>query len=741
MKIKNKIIGRGNPAFIIAEAGINHNNNFNYAKLLIASAADACCDAVKFQAGENRIQYLWIPKLKEICKRNKIIFLCSVCDVESVDKIGDVAAYKIPSKKINDLKLLRYIKSKGKPIIASAGGAMLNEINTLVEKIEPDSLLQCTFEYPTTDLNLNVIPEFMKLFPKQIIGFSDHSTSLITPSIAVSLGANIIEKHFTLRQSFKGPDHKFSLNPTELKQMVTNVRETERALGSKTKTQSKKELQLRKQYTFEKTKKVVAIIQARMGSKRLPGKVLKLLGHKPVLGHIFDRLKKCERIDEIIIATSATKRDEKIEHFARKNKIKCYRGAELDVLRRLTSAAKHSDADVVVRVCADCPFIDYESVDKLIELHLGDDDIKITHNIGKLPKGTEAEVIDFELLEKYDNQRLTPYDREHVTTFIKERCLTKVLSSKKDKNHLDFRVDYPEDLDKLNVLVNCKYAIRVDGNERIGMGHISRCELIASRLDGVVFFTKTPSFIKHPNVIHLSDEEDIDYYFKNINPKYLIIDLVKSKYDYSNLCKTILLDITGEHQFKPNIHYKRSINRPTDLIIDPVFKKLKKINPEIKNILVSMGGSDPASLLLFVMNSFNSSGLIGKYNLNVVCGRGFKKELPERILPYIILHRDISKQSMASLMGECDIAIIAGGSTLYELATMGVPAISFPATKWEKTQNIPGMVKNGTVITGSIKEIPKLIESLTYERRLEMNKKGRDLIDGKGLDRFIKKIR
>lgn len=267
VKIGPYKIGKGQPSFIIAEAGSNHNKNFSLAKKLIKAAVAAQANAVKFQlfvpdklyaAGAGSADYLgdsqsiheildavkmpttWIQKLSLECKTKKILFLCSAFDETSVDLIDPyVAAHKIASYELTHLPLIKHIAKKGKPILLSTAMANIDEIQEALEVIAKTGnrnvvLMQCTACYPNPieDSHLRVIPALQDRFHIPV-GLSDHSRNpFVNPIAATALGGNILEKHFTLDNNLPGPDHQFAITPDELHTLIQSVRETEMALGS-----------------------------------------------------------------------------------------------------------------------------------------------------------------------------------------------------------------------------------------------------------------------------------------------------------------------------------------------------------------------------------------------------------------------------------------------------------------------------------------------------------------------------
>ena len=163
----------------------------------------------------------------------------------------------------------------------------------------------------------------------------------------------------------------------------------------------------------------LAIIQARLGSTRLPGKVLKKILGKTVLEHIVERLNYAEKIDQIIIATSILRENDPIEELARKKEIPCFRGSEDDVLNRFYQAALQYKGDIVVRITGDCPLVDPFVVDKIIDYHLSHGGDYTSNTIKRtFPRGIVAEVFTFDVLKRLCQMELDPAYREHVTQYI-----------------------------------------------------------------------------------------------------------------------------------------------------------------------------------------------------------------------------------------------------------------------------------------------------------------------------------
>ncbi len=269
--------------FIIAEAGVNHNGELEIATRMIDSASKAGVDAVKFQTfksenlvskfakkadyqksttSENESQLELIKKLElsvndhklliDYCSEKSLLFISSPFDLRSIDLLNDfgLEIFKIPSGEINNLPYLRKIGHLNKKIIISTGMANLTEIGVSLKILTESgtakkniTVLHCNTEYPSPikDVNLLAMLTIKKTFDISI-GYSDHTLGIEVAIASAALGACVIEKHFTLDKNMNGPDHKASLEPDELQQMVQAVRNIEKALGNGKKIPSPSEI-------------------------------------------------------------------------------------------------------------------------------------------------------------------------------------------------------------------------------------------------------------------------------------------------------------------------------------------------------------------------------------------------------------------------------------------------------------------------------------------------------------------
>ena len=271
VNIAGRLIGPEHPCFIIAEAGVNHNGSLELACELVEIAAFAGADAVKFQTfkaenvvtrdapkaayqqgstDEKETHFEMVKRLElsandhrkliEYCGRNGIMFLSSPFDEESADLLDQlgVPAFKIPSGEIINTPYLIHIARKTKPMIVSTGMTFLGDVETAVRVIQSEGnqdivLLHCVSNYPAdpAHVNLRAMSTLSHAF-NTVVGFSDHTVGVEISIAAVALGANVIEKHFTTNSNLTGPDHKASLEPDQLKEMVTSIRTVESALGN-----------------------------------------------------------------------------------------------------------------------------------------------------------------------------------------------------------------------------------------------------------------------------------------------------------------------------------------------------------------------------------------------------------------------------------------------------------------------------------------------------------------------------
>lgn len=267
IKIGDRLVGDGQPTYIIAEVGVNHNGLLDLAIELIDVAVSAGADAVKFQkrkldrlyaqkylenanAGEKTLRYL-LPILQQVelpdeayykivdyCRAKRITFLCSAFDAESADFLAElgVPAFKVASADLTNLPLLDHLAKKGVPLILSTGMSRMDEVETTVnflkERHVQFALLHCNSTYPAAfeDINLRFMDQLRRFGVP--VGYSGHERGIAISTVASALGASIIERHITLDRTMDGPDHAASLEPHGFKKMVRDIRQVAMALGT-----------------------------------------------------------------------------------------------------------------------------------------------------------------------------------------------------------------------------------------------------------------------------------------------------------------------------------------------------------------------------------------------------------------------------------------------------------------------------------------------------------------------------
>ena len=273
LKINKKKIGLNHPTYFIADIAANHDGSLKRAIALIKEAKKSGADAAKFQHftadtivsdssfkkfkklshqskwkksvydvyKDASIDIKWTPILKKECKKVGIDFFTSPYSFDLVNHVNNyIPAFKIGSGDITWLEIIKYIASKNKPYIIATGASEITEVkrvyNACIKINKKIAIMQCNTNYTASDnnfayINLNVLNSYKKKFPKAVLGLSDHTLGHVTVLGAITLGARIIEKHFTLNNNLQGPDHKFSMNPKSWKEMILRSRELESSLG------------------------------------------------------------------------------------------------------------------------------------------------------------------------------------------------------------------------------------------------------------------------------------------------------------------------------------------------------------------------------------------------------------------------------------------------------------------------------------------------------------------------------
>lgn len=340
VQISERIIGQNEKAFIIAEAGVNHNGDMKLAKRMIDVAVEAGVDAVKFQTfkaeklilknidkapyqkvttNRNETQYDMLKRLEvtkeqtveliEYCKGKNIIFLSTPFEKTSLDELDElgVQAFKIAATDLTNIQFLRQVAEKGKPIILSAGMCYLEEVQRALGAIYPINkdvvLLQCTANYPirNDEANIKVVQTFLEKF-NIIVGYSDHSQGVGASPYAVALGAKVIEKHFTLDKNMEGPDHRASVTPDELRKLVLDIRRVEEYLGDGIKIPTCSEQMTRKSLqkclvANQVIKRGEIFNENNIVAKRTNGEGISALYYDSIVGNVANR---DYQVDEVI---------------------------------------------------------------------------------------------------------------------------------------------------------------------------------------------------------------------------------------------------------------------------------------------------------------------------------------------------------------------------------------------------------------------------------------------------------
>jgi N-acetylneuraminate synthase len=281
VRIGDRWVGKGEPVFVIAEIGINHNGSVDLAKKLIDGAVLSGCDAVKFQ---KRTPELCVPRdqwnvqrdtpwgrmsyidyrrkiefgeaeyriIHDYCAQKGILWFASPWDEDSVDFLAkfEPPVYKVASASVTDLDLLAKLRAAGRPVILSTGMSTMDEVDAAVAALGTDNLLVAhavsSYPCPVTDLNLKMIPVLAARFPACPVGYSGHETGLSPTWAAVALGAAFVERHITLDRAMWGTDQAASVEISGLMRLVSNIRDIEKSMGDGVKRVTETELAAQK---------------------------------------------------------------------------------------------------------------------------------------------------------------------------------------------------------------------------------------------------------------------------------------------------------------------------------------------------------------------------------------------------------------------------------------------------------------------------------------------------------------
>ena len=280
LQINNTCISDESDCFVIAEIGHNHMGDLDVAKSMFRVAKECGVDAVKLQKRDNRSLFTeamfnspyenensygptyglhrealefgvdQYRALKQYASELGVIFFATAFDIPSANFLAelDMPAYKVASGDLTNIPLIRHLATFNRPLILSTGGATMDDVHRAYECLvavgAQFSFLQCTATYPSEpeDMDLAVIPTYRELFPDTVIGLSDHHNGIALTMVAYTLGARIVEKHFTLNRAWKGTDHAFSLEPGGLRRLVRDLKRARVAMGSSAKRRFPKEV-------------------------------------------------------------------------------------------------------------------------------------------------------------------------------------------------------------------------------------------------------------------------------------------------------------------------------------------------------------------------------------------------------------------------------------------------------------------------------------------------------------------
>ena len=586
---------------------------------------------------------------------------------------------------------------------------------------------------------------------------------------------------------------------------------------------------------------VVAIIQARMGSSRFPGKVLQHLAGKPLLWHITSRLRQCTMLNQIVLATSNNPADDPLEEFAKEEGLVVIRGDELNVLQRYLKAARDTNADVIVRVTGDAPLVDSVTIDKSIQTLIA---TGVDYCVGNPETPSLHE--GFSPFTRNALERLAkeagddPVAKEHVTAYFKvhpDFVATQFIDADPLLyiEGVKLSVDTPADLSFLEELykrlgddpgmasfqdvvtllkqepallslnthvkkkgfsVNgIKVLVRCDAGHKVGLGHMVRCVALGDELrevyaSGVVFammeddegmkMVRERGFLVETNKAYESEVDWLSTLVDIHKPNVMILDVRTSlsKDDLLKLKKQgvliVVIDDSTDRRLVADLVLCHPVPQVADMkwegfagellcgwewiLLRRQFKDVYRqsllrgnsaILPGSRlRILVSMGGSDPKHATLKVIHALK--GLYNKIHLIVIVGalnadkNVIKEHLQQSNSSYEI-HEDVN--DMVDLMNKADLAITCFSMTAYELAAAGVPGLFICLTQSD-SESACSLVERGCGLNLGLithvqeKDIRYSVETLLeYSQKLiDMKCKLSGLIDGRGTERFARKI-
>lgn len=588
--------------------------------------------------------------------------------------------------------------------------------------------------------------------------------------------------------------------------------------------------------------KIFPIIQARMNSTRLPGKVLKKIDGTSMLFHVIKQTRASKYVEDVIIATTNSKSDKKIVKFCKNHNIKYFCGSETNVLDRYYKCALKFSCEPVVRISSDCPFIDPQVIDKIISKFLKNSFDYVSNNFKKtsdnnenslcnFPQGMVVEVSNFKTLKNAWKEAKKPSELEHVFPYVQfnpKRFKIENVINKNNLSHIRCTVDSPNDLKfikkiwnrlpnsktiiqikdivsiidkepnlikinnqipfdqgykkslqkdiKFDILKskekiqNFKFLFIVDGNHKIGLGHVYRSIHLSNEIlknnHEILILTKDKIAKKiisknQPCILYSKlNDKKIKFILESFNPDLIILDKLEEKLHnikfLKKYSKILAIDYIGKNYelidyginfLYPSSKIKNSFSGFEYSILKKEFSKGKKFTPKksVKSIIILQGGSDTYCFIpkiILALNRINSS-----FKITVVTGASFecnmtlKKALLKNTKPIQILH---NVSNMHDVMKNHDLAITAAGNTLLELACIGVPSVIVCGERFEiETAKILERYHFGINLgfgkNISIKKISHEVNNLilNYNLRLSMSSNGKKLVDGNGSKRIV----
>lgn len=544
-------------------------------------------------------------------------------------------------------------------------------------------------------------------------------------------------------------------------------------------------------------KTVVAVIQARNGSTRLPNKASLLLDGQPILAHVISRVRSA--IENVVVATTLNREDDEIQNICNYMGVDCYRGNQDDVLHRIKMAATSYLPSSVVRICADQPLINSALLKEGIAIHLrGDKDFSTTK--GMVLSGMDFEIINYNILEQIDKEDLSESEREHVTTYIlshpdiysieyldfgddfKRPDIKLTLDTTDDYLFIQSAYFESEGAGDINRVIEAiddglvykrppLILLRADGSKEMGMGNVISVINIAESLKpyfNFVFagqsgcdYAKKRGYDVFDLAEFKGDQQAelnaIRTFCNERKIYYCISYQYSSSYieELSSFLKVLAIDPRAREGmavvsdmflsfsfFAEKSEYK-IINKKTKLLLGPDYiplglrnKKTHFKRNELKEILVTFGGSDPNNRTIAILNH-----LPKEYNYRFIIGSHYPYRM--HFLDLVRDRKNISvldfSEDNFELFANSDLVICGGGLTALELLALGVPFIGISQLPWEKRRlqylDSQGYCK----YVDNLKSLPSVINKLkSADKREQLTS---SLVDGKGCERIASEIR